>query len=105
MKKKRGVGALPVRRQKNGHREVLLVTTRGSCEWTIPKGHRSRSSLAAAREAKEEGGVRGKIGSRPIGKFKQRKRNRKTNSVEVFPLKVKHICQGGLRNAIDQAAR
>src|SRR4051794_36025348 len=86
------VGALPVRRKKNGHREILLVTCRGSGRWIIPKGRRSRKlddCDAAAREADEEGGVKGKVSTRPIGKFTRCKANGKRETIEVYPLKVK----------------
>src|SRR4051812_31676242 len=83
---------LPVRRKKNGQREILLVQTRGSGRWLIPKGHRSKKlddCEAAAREADQEGGVKGKVGSRPIGKFTHCKGNGKCETIEVYPLKVK----------------
>ena len=62
MGKERQVGALPVRRRKNGKWEILLVTT-SSGRWIVPKGCRSKrlkDHHAAAREAQEEGGVGGK---------------------------------------------
>ncbi len=57
------VAAIPLR-WTNGRPEVLLVTTRGTGRWTIPKGWPLADSLGAecaAREAFEEGGVRGRV--------------------------------------------
>jgi 8-oxo-dGTP pyrophosphatase MutT (NUDIX family) len=91
-RKKKQIGALPVRRSKRGKPEVLLVTTRGKRpRWIIPKGGRSkrlRDKDAAAREASEEGGVRGRMRSRPVGVFKHHKRNGSTKKIKVFRLEV-----------------
>ena len=49
---------------------VLLVTTRGTGRWTIPKGWPKAglsNSELAAREAFEEAGVAGEISNRPLG--------------------------------------
>lgn len=65
------VGALCVRWTARGPR-VLLVTTRTSGRWIIPKGWPAKKLLdcaAAAREAYEEAGVSGDIGRKPIGRF------------------------------------
>src|SRR4051812_35680001 len=66
------VGALCVRRQDDGSCQVLLVTSRDTGRWIIPKGwkaKRLKDHEAAAREAKEEAGVRGKVKSKPIGTY------------------------------------
>jgi 8-oxo-dGTP pyrophosphatase MutT (NUDIX family) len=92
MRKKKQVGALPIRRTKRGETQVLLVTTRGkNRSWIIPKGCRSKrlcDKHAAAREAREEGGVVGHIRSQPIGVFTHRKRNGQANKIKVFQLDV-----------------
>lgn len=52
---------------------VLLITSRDTGRWIIPKGWtmRGRSRAAAAmREAWEEAGVKGKIEKRPIGRYR-----------------------------------
>jgi 8-oxo-dGTP pyrophosphatase MutT (NUDIX family) len=94
MSKKKQVGALPVRRTKQGKTQVLLVTTRGKDpHWIIPKGGRSkglRDKDAAAREAREEAGVAGDTRSRPMGEFTHRKRNGQTKKIKVFRLEVKY---------------
>jgi 8-oxo-dGTP pyrophosphatase MutT (NUDIX family) len=90
MSKEKQVGALPVRRRKNGKWEILLVTT-SSGRWIVPKGCRSKrlkDHHAAAREAEEEGGVSGKIEPRALGKFTHCKRNGGLKKITVFRLDV-----------------
>jgi 8-oxo-dGTP pyrophosphatase MutT (NUDIX family) len=56
-------GALPYRETKSGV-EILLVTSRGTRRWIIPKGWPQSGTpphRAAAQEAFEEAGVVGKI--------------------------------------------
>ena len=74
------VGAVPVRSRPDGSLEVLLITTRGSGRWTVPKGWPMRGLSdheAAAREAFEEAGVRGRIDPAAIGSFEYAKKNRR----------------------------
>ncbi len=92
----RQVAALPWRRRDDSI-EVLLVTTRETKRWTIPKGWPMKgltASASAACEAEEEAGVKGTIAKRPIGTFAYWKR-RETRfdllAVEVFPLEVKKM--------------
>ncbi|WP_245845157.1 NUDIX hydrolase [Pseudothioclava arenosa] len=59
-------------RKREGVAEVLLVTSRGTGRWIVPKGWpmKGRSLASAAeQEAWEEAGVKGKIGSKPIGSY------------------------------------
>ena len=66
------VGALCVRISDDGTCQVLLVASRGTGRWIIPKGWRAKrlkDHEAAAREAEEEAGVSGKMKSKPIGKY------------------------------------
>ena len=89
-------GALPYRRA-NGHRaEFMLVTSRETRRWIIPKGWPKRGKSphrSAAREAFEEAGVLGAVGRRAVGSFSYEKRMKNGRSVEcevrVFPLEVK----------------
>lgn len=70
------VGALPIRWTGDEPR-VLLVTSRETQRWIIPKGWRMRgrtNAEAAAQEAFEEAGVRGKVRTKPIGRYKYAKR-------------------------------
>lgn len=74
---------------------VLLVTSRGTGRWVIPKGNANTGMpphSAAALEAEEEAGVRGLVCPTPIGSYRYRKRQRSGASllidVDVFPLAV-----------------
>ena len=70
------VGALPVRRSRDGT-EVLLVTSRETRRWIIPKGWPMKGRKdheAAALEAAEEAGVTGRVRKHPIGAYTYQKR-------------------------------
>ena len=74
---------------------VLLVTTRETKRWVIPKGNLANGvapHLGAAEEALEEAGVEGAVCPVPLGTFRYRKRKGSGASlmadVEVFPLAV-----------------
>ncbi len=57
--------------------KVLLVTSRGTGRWIIPKGWPmdGRSAGGAAlREAWEEAGVQGKVEERPLGRYRYDKK-------------------------------
>jgi 8-oxo-dGTP pyrophosphatase MutT (NUDIX family) len=65
------VAALPWRHGKHGV-EILLVTTRTTKRWLIPKGWTMEGKAdheAAAIEAHEEAGVRGKADTVPAGQY------------------------------------
>jgi 8-oxo-dGTP pyrophosphatase MutT (NUDIX family) len=88
--------ALPYRVSAAFGTEVLLVTSRETKRWIIPKGWPKKHKEpwdSAAREATEEAGVVGKVGREPIGSYLYEKRLRSGNGVvcevQVFPLKVK----------------
>ena len=69
--------ALPYRRKGKSAPEVLLVTSRETGRWIIPKGWPLKGKAphkAAAREAREEAGVVGKINRRSVGSFSYEKR-------------------------------
>jgi 8-oxo-dGTP pyrophosphatase MutT (NUDIX family) len=88
--------ALPVRRMEDGKVEVLLLTSRGTGRWIIPKGWPMRKlspGAAAAREAYEEAGVEGTIQpDLPVGRYHYTKRldvgGETEILVEVFLLRV-----------------
>ncbi|MBN9435095.1 MAG: NUDIX hydrolase [Bosea sp.] len=88
------VGALPLRRGAAGL-EVCLVTTRETRRWTIPKGWPMKSKTdrqAAAIEARQEGGLVGKVGKAPIGSFlywKRRTAQLDLVEVAVYEMRVK----------------
>lgn len=69
-------GALPFR-YVDGRLQVLLVTSRESRRWVIPKGWPMKGKSphqTAAREAFEEAGLKGEIGRRPVGSYEYDKR-------------------------------
>lgn len=85
--------ALPYRDE--GELQVLLVTSRETRRWIIPKGWPMDGRQpwdSAAREALEEAGVEGTVTRTPVGIYIYDKRMAGgvlvPCSVEVFPLKV-----------------
>lgn len=90
-------GALPYRISNETGIEVLLVTSRGTKRWIIPKGWPIKGfkpAKTAAREAFEEAGVRGRVSARPLGRYVYEKQleDRVASfpcEVQVFPLLVK----------------
>lgn len=78
--------------------EILLLTSRETRRWVIPKGWPMDGKDAykvAEREAYEEAGVKGDIGQDSIGHFHYDKKLRSglvvTCRVEVYPLKVEKL--------------
>ena len=64
-----------MRKSRRGF-EILLISSRETGRWVIPKGWPSKrlsDPAAAAREAKQEAGVTGKIVGLPIGSYRYRK--------------------------------
>jgi 8-oxo-dGTP pyrophosphatase MutT (NUDIX family) len=87
--------ALPWRCTKAGKFEFLLVTSRSSQRWIIPKGRPmvgKSLAEAATQEAYEEAGVRGKINEQSVGSFEHVKQSAVggpvTVLVHVYPLAV-----------------
>jgi 8-oxo-dGTP pyrophosphatase MutT (NUDIX family) len=69
--------ALPWRRTASGEIEVLVITSRETHRWVIPKGWPIKgktSAKSAAQEAFEEAGVTGKTDKSPIGSYAYDKR-------------------------------
>lgn len=69
------VAALPVRTGPSGC-EVLLITSRTSARWIVPKGWPMKGRKdheAAAQEAQEEAGIEGRIHKHPIGAYTYQK--------------------------------
>jgi 8-oxo-dGTP pyrophosphatase MutT (NUDIX family) len=87
--------ALPYRETGKSKLEVMLVTSRGTHRWIIPKGWPKiglPSYQTAKEEAFEEAGVSGKVSKRRIGAYLYTKTLKKGDSarcnVHVFPLRV-----------------
>jgi 8-oxo-dGTP pyrophosphatase MutT (NUDIX family) len=86
--------ALPYRIGRSGL-QILLITSRDSGRWIIPKGWPIAGltpSESAAREAWEEAGIRGNVSTDSIGTYGYEKRladdTTRTCDVEVFALEV-----------------
>lgn len=91
----RQFAALPWRRLTGGEVRVLLITSRETRRWVIPKGWPMQGltpGQAAAQEAYEEAGVFGEAAAAPIGSYAYDKRLRDGSlrpvEVEVFPMEV-----------------
>ena len=91
------VAALPFRKRR-GRMEILLITSRETRRWVIPKGWPMEGRTdynAAKREAYEEAGVKGRIGKMELGHYIYSKR---LNSgalgscrTVVYPLEVEKM--------------
>jgi 8-oxo-dGTP pyrophosphatase MutT (NUDIX family) len=87
--------ALPYRQLPDLTLEIMLITSRDTGRWVIPKGWANPREAAwdcAAREAREEAGLIGEIEKRPIGSYHYKKLFEDGLpvwcTVEVFALKV-----------------
>ena len=92
-------GVLPYTVQEDGSVRLLLVTSRETQRWVVPKGWPTKGERpheAAAQEAFEEAGVVGKARKRAIGAYQYWKRLEASFTlcrVEVFPLPVERLEQ------------
>ena len=82
-------------REGQGGREVLLVTSRETGRWVLPKGWPMKKRPpheAAAREGFEEAGVRGEVAPEPVGAYTYLKAFNELLAfrceVQVFPMQV-----------------
>jgi 8-oxo-dGTP pyrophosphatase MutT (NUDIX family) len=83
-------------RKKTGELEVLLITSRDTGRWVIPKGWHMPGKLPhaiAEREAFEEAGIKGKASVEPVGYYNYMKKMRGGHKVptrvQVHALDVK----------------
>jgi len=90
------VGALPWRKRQ-GRLEILLVTSRETRRWVIPKGGVMAHLVdmnAARQEALEEAGIAGRMRRKSVGIYAYRKRIGPgptiPYAVKVFLLEVQH---------------
>ena len=91
------IGALCYKK-KNDMIYILLISSRRSGRWIIPKGWRFdkfSNQKSAALEAWEEAGVQGKVSKKMIGAYFYRKRSEEekffTCEVKVYLLEVKKM--------------
>ena len=90
--------ALPYRLQGR-QLQIMLITSRGTRRWVIPKGwpiDGLKPQDAAAQEAREEAGIVGQIADAPIGSYRYIKQLKgeyiQAVQVIVFPIRVEdHI--------------
>jgi 8-oxo-dGTP pyrophosphatase MutT (NUDIX family) len=99
MKRARMVGiqyaALPYR--LHGRQvQILLITSRGTRRWVIPKGwpmNGLKPQEAAAAEAAEEAGIAGEVEDQPLGSYRYEKllKDERTMAIQVivFPFRVR----------------
>jgi 8-oxo-dGTP pyrophosphatase MutT (NUDIX family) len=87
--------ALPFRRKRGGSVEIMLVTSRETRRWIIPKGWPIKGVTPgnlAALEAMEEAGLVGRISDQPVGSYRYDKKRSDgsivTCSVDTFTLEV-----------------
>ena len=90
-------GVLPYRETKKSGLEIMLITSRETRRWVVPKGwpiKGMKPSASAAREAYEEAGLRGVTANRSIGSYVYDKRLVEKHTtvpceVKVFPMRVR----------------
>ncbi len=87
-------------RVKNGKVQVLLITSRGTGRWIVPKGWPERGLTpgeAAMREDWEEAGVEGRASEVGVGVFSYIKRLSKGRKLPcvalVYPVRVKRLAE------------
>lgn len=91
------VGAIPYQVENTGALKVLLVTSRETGRWVIPKGwpmKKLRDYRAAQKEAEEEAGVCGRVKRTPAGRYEYFKRTQSAFElveVTVYLLEVKKL--------------
>ncbi len=93
------VAALPYRMSETGELEVLLLTSRGTGRFVVPKGwpvREMKDREAAAREALEEAGVQGRLSRKSIAQYRYFMRldeNFVPVVVDVYPLHVEQTLE------------
>jgi 8-oxo-dGTP pyrophosphatase MutT (NUDIX family) len=92
----RQCAALPFK-EEGGETLVMLITSRDTGRWILPKGwfeKRLSESELAAKEAYEEAGIVGQISPTPISSYRYTKRlpiDSKECSVRIYPLRVTEL--------------
>ncbi|WP_281026252.1 NUDIX hydrolase [Rhizobium sp. BK529] len=85
-------GAICCRVERGGKLSVLLLTSRDTGRWVIPKGYLQRKEKpyrCAQREAFEEAGIIGKVRKRPLGYYTYLKDQETSLAVSVHLLRFK----------------
>jgi len=91
----RQIAVLPYRTNDAGQTEVMLITSRETRRWVLPKGNRIKglkNHEAASHEAYEEAGLEGIACPYAIGSYQYRKMRKdgtsRTATVDIFPFLV-----------------
>ncbi|WAP68032.1 NUDIX hydrolase [Jiella pelagia] len=90
-KRRQQVAALPYWTNPDGKLQLLLITSRDTGRWVLPKGWpmKGRRPHEAARiEAFEEAGIDGKISKKAVGEYRYDKDGEVPCRVRVYPLSV-----------------
>lgn len=87
-------------REQHGETEVLLITSRDTGRWIVPKGwcmNGKTDAEAAAIEAWEEAGVKGEVSQDPLGSFTYVKGMDDGDDVlcraDVYAIEVDHLAK------------
>ncbi|KZL20211.1 NUDIX domain protein [Pseudovibrio axinellae] len=95
---KRQYAALPFKKNKKGKLQILLITSRETKRWVLPKGWPMKDlsgGETAEQEAFEEAGIRGKLIAQVAGVYHYPKLRVTKQpipcSVKVYPLEVKEM--------------
>jgi 8-oxo-dGTP pyrophosphatase MutT (NUDIX family) len=93
-------GVIPVRLDAEGGIEVMLITSRETRRWVVPRGNPipgKSPSESAAQEAYEEAGITGRTEAKPLGPYRYDKRRRDGRSVEaevlLFRMEVEAVAE------------
>ena len=88
-------GVIPVRPTADGGVEILLITSRDTKRWVVPRGNPipgKSPAESAAQEAYEEAGIVGEVEAEAIGLYSYEKRRRLRGpvpaSVQLFRMTV-----------------
>lgn len=98
-------GVLAYRRR--GQRlQVLLITSRDTGRWVLPKGHIAPGLTprqSADKEAYEEAGIEGVVARKPLGHYHYRKSDKKGGRmcrVELYPMRVERLVRSWPEKAV-----
>ena len=88
-------GVIPIRPASDGGVEVMLITSRETRRWVVPRGNPilgKSPAESAAQEAFEEAGILGSVEPEPFGRYFYRKRRRTgavlPAEVQLFRMRV-----------------
>ena len=94
----RQYGVIPFRPGEDGEVEILLITSRETRRWVVPRGNPIAGlspPLSAAQEAFEEAGIYGDVEIDPLGRYRYDKRRPSGDldeaEVELYPMRVVEI--------------